>query len=217
MGQLVVDMFVTLDGVMQAPGEPDEDRDGGFEHGGWQAPYFDEESGKLMGEQIARVDALLLGRKTYEIFAAYWPKAPADDPIAAKLNGVRKYVASRTLGAVEWNNSTLIEGEVADEVPRLTQDHGELLVIGSGNLVQTLLRHDLVDLLNLWVYPVLLGTGKRLFADGTIPTALRLTGSATFAGGAVLLSYERAGKPTYGNMAWDADEGPVTAPPTPSP
>ncbi|HZA75228.1 MAG TPA: dihydrofolate reductase family protein [Acidimicrobiales bacterium] len=215
MGQLVVDMFVTLDGVMQAPGEPDEDRDGGFEHGGWQAPYFDEESGKRIGDHIARMDALLLGRKTYEIFAAYWPNAP--DPIGAKLNRVPKYVASRTLGAVEWNNSTLIEGDVADAVPRLKQDHGEVHVIGSGNLVKTLLQHGLIDVLNLWLYPILLGTGKRLFADGTIPTALRLTDSATFAGGAVLLTYERAGKPTYGNLARDADDRPVTAPPTPSP
>jgi dihydrofolate reductase len=205
MGELVVNMFVSLDGVMQGPGGPDEDREGGFEHGGWQAPYLDEESGKIISEGIARLDALLLGRKTYEIFAAYWPQAPADDPIAARLNSAPKYVASRTLDTVQWTNSKLIRGEVADEVARLKQDYDQIHVIGSGNLVQTLLRDDLVDQSNLWVFPVLLGSGKRLFAEGTIPTALRLLNSATFSTGAVLLTYQRAGKPRYGNMARDAD------------
>jgi dihydrofolate reductase len=206
MGELVVQMFVTLDGVMQAPGEPDEDLDGGFEHGGWQVPYLDEASGKIMLEHMARLDALLLGRKTYEIFAAYWPQAPADDPMAAQLNRVPKYVASRTLGTVDWTNSTLLKGEVADEVARLKHDYDQMHVSGSGNLVQTLLRHDLMDQLNLWIYPVVLGSGKQLFADGTIPTALRLVDSATFTTGTVLLTYQRAGKPTYGNLAWDADQ-----------
>jgi dihydrofolate reductase len=201
MGELVVNMFVSLDGVIQGPGMPDEDREGGFEHGGWQAPYFDEESGKAIGERIARLEALLLGRKTYEMFAAYWPRAAADDPIASRLNSARKYVASRTLDTVEWTNSTLIEGDVADAVARLKRDHDQIDVIGSGNLVQTLLRHDLVDRLNVWVYPLLLGSGKRLFADGTVPTALRLVESATFPKGAVLLAYQRTGKPTYGSMA----------------
>jgi dihydrofolate reductase len=204
MGELVVGMFVSLDGVMQAPGEPGEDREGGFQHGGWQVPYLDEETGKVIAEQLATMDALLLGRKTYEIFAAYWPKAPADDPIAARLNGVPKYVASRTLDRVEWANSTLIEGEVADAVARLKQDHDQVHVTGSGDLVQTLLRHDLVDRLSLWIYPVLLGSGKRLFADGTIPTALRLVDSATFGNGVVALTYRRVGKPGYGDMAWEA-------------
>ncbi|HZD38074.1 MAG TPA: dihydrofolate reductase family protein [Actinomycetes bacterium] len=201
MGELVVNMFVSFDGVIQGPGMPDEDREGGFEHGGWQAPYFDEESGKAIGERIARLEALLLGRKTYEMFAAYWPRAAADDPIASRLNSARKYVASRTLDTVEWTNSTLIEGDVADAVARLKRDHDQIDVIGSGNLVQTLLRHDLVDRLNVWVYPLLLGSGKRLFADGTVPTALRLVESATFPKGAVLLAYQRTGKPTYGSMA----------------
>ncbi|HZD74806.1 MAG TPA: dihydrofolate reductase family protein [Actinomycetota bacterium] len=201
MGELVVNMFVSLDGVMQGPGMPDEDREGGFEQGGWQAPYFDEESGKAIGEHIERLEALLLGRKTYEIFAAYWPRAAGDDPIAARLNSARKYVASRTLDTVEWSNSTLIEGDVAEAVARLKRDHGRIDVIGSGDLVQTLLRHDLVDRLNIWVYPVLLGSGKRLFADGTVPTALRLVESATFPKGAVLLAYQRTGRPTYGSMA----------------
>jgi dihydrofolate reductase len=197
----MVSMFVSLDGVLQGPGLPDEDREGGFEHGGWQAPYFDEESGKVIAEHTACLEALLLGRKTYELFAAYWPQAAASDPIAARLNSAPKYVASRTLDTVEWNNSQLIEGDVTDAVARLKRDHGQIDVIGSGSLVQTLLRHDLVDRLNVWVYPVLLGSGKRLFADGTVPTALRLVESATFPKGAVLLVYQRTGKPTYGSMA----------------
>jgi dihydrofolate reductase len=201
MGELVVNMFTSLDGVLQGPGAPDEDREGGFEYGGWQAPYSDEESGKVITEHTARLEALLLGRKTYELFAAYWPQAAGEDPIAARLNSAPKYVASRTLDTVEWNNSKLIEGDVADAVARLKRDHGQIDVIGSGNLVQTLLRHDLVDRLNVWIYPVLLGSGKRLFADGTVPTALRLVESATFPKGAVLLAYQRTGKPTYGSMA----------------
>jgi dihydrofolate reductase len=201
VGELVVNMFMSLDGVIQGPGMPDEDREGGFEQGGWQAPYFDEESGKAITEQMAHLEALLLGRKTYEIFAAYWPRAAADDPIASRLNTARKYVASRTLDTVEWTNSTLIEGDVADAVARIKGEHGRIDVIGSGDLVQTLLRHDLVDRLNLWIYPVLLGSGKRLFADGTVPTALRLVESAIFPKGAALLAYQRIGKPSYGSMA----------------
>lgn len=201
MGQLFVDMFVTLDGVIQGPGAPKEDLEGGFKHGGWQAPYLDEESDKLITEDIERIDALLLGRKTYDIFAAYWPKANKDMQIAAKLNSVPKYVASRTLKKVDWNNSTLINGDVAEGVARIKQKYSEVHVIGSGNLVQTLLKHDLVDKLNLWVYPVILGSGKRLFAQGAIPAALRLVKSAVFSKGAVLLTYERAGKPTYGDLS----------------
>ncbi len=201
MGKLVVDTFLTLDGVMQAPGGTDEDREEGFQYGGWQGAYFDDESGQVITEQSQTTDALLLGRKTYQLFAAYWPNAPADEPIAAHLNNVRKYVASRTLKTVEWTNSRLIEGDVADAVKRMKQDHNEIHVIGSGNLVQTLLREELVDRFNLWVYPLLLGSGKRLFADGTIPAALRLVESKTFPKGAVLLTYESAGKPTFGDIA----------------
>ena len=170
MGELVVNMFTSLDGVLQGPGGPDEDREEGFEYGGWQAPYFDEESGKIITDHIAGLEALLLGRKTYEIFAAYWPKQPAENPIAARLNSAPKYVASRTLDTVGWADSTL-------------------------------LRNDLVDRLDLWVHPVLLGSGKRLFAEGTVPTALRLVESATFSKGVVHLVYERAGKPTFDSMA----------------
>ena len=201
MGALVVNMFLSLDGVLQGPGAPDEDRAGGFEYGGWQVPYLDEQSGKVIADNIASLEALLLGRKTYEIFAAYWPRQPAENPIAARLNSAPKYVASRTLDTVGWANSKLLEGDVAEAVARLKGEFGRVDTIGSGNLVQTLLRNDLVDRLNLWVYPVLLGGGKRLFAEGTVPTALRLVESATFSKGAVQLSYERAGKPTFGSMA----------------
>ena len=201
MGELVVNMFTSLDGVLQGPGAPEEDREGGFEYGGWQAPYVDEDSGKVIGDNIAGLEALLLGRKTYETFAAYWPQQPAENPIAARLNGAPKLVASRTLDTVGWTNSRLIEGDVAEAVAQLKGEFGRLDVIGSGDLVQTLLRNDLVDRLNLWVFPLLLGSGKRLFAEGTVPTALRLVESATFSMGAVHLIYERADKPTFGSMA----------------
>ncbi|MEX0875764.1 MAG: dihydrofolate reductase family protein [Actinomycetota bacterium] len=202
MGTLVIDMFVTLDGVAQGPGAPDEDRGGGFEHGGWQAPFFGEEdeSGRIIGENIERMDALLLGRKTYEIFASYWPQAPKDLDIATKLNAVPKYVASRTLTSADWTNSTVIDGDAADQVAKLKESHNEIHVIGSIDLAQTLLGNELVDRINLWIYPVVLGTGKRLFSDGAVPTALRLVQSATFPNGSVLLVYETTGKPTYGNL-----------------
>jgi dihydrofolate reductase len=205
MGEVVVSMFVTLDGVMQSPGMPEEDRDSGFEHGGWQVPYFDDETGQVMVEDISRFDALLLGRRTYEIFATYWPHVSDDDPIAAKLNRAPKYLASRSLHTAEWQNTTILGGEIADEVARLKLEYDEIAVSGSGNLVQTLLREDLVDRLSLWIYPVLLGSGKRLFADGTVPAALRLVDSTTYGNGAVRLIYERLGKPTYGTTALDAD------------
>jgi dihydrofolate reductase len=201
MGKLVVNTFTTLDGVMQAPGMPEEDREGGFDQGGWQVPYFDEESGQVMAEGMASFDALLLGRKTYEIFASYWPNAPADDPMAERLNKIPKYVASRTLDNVTWENSTLLTGDVDYEVPRLKEAYNEIHTSGSGNLVQSLMKRGLVDQYNLWVYPVLLGSGKRLFGDGTMPTALRLVESKTFGNGAVLLSYQPTGKPEYGSTA----------------
>src|SRR3989442_11372129 len=144
MGQLIVSEFVTLDGVMQAPGGPEEDTEGGFKHGGWQAPLLDEESLSLMTRGIGRMDALLLGRKTYDIFAAYWPRATTDKEIADKLNNAPKYVASRSRRRLEWNNSTLIQGDLSKEASRIKQAHSAEHMIGSGNLVQTLLPHDLV-------------------------------------------------------------------------
>jgi len=207
MGKLVVGTFLTLDGVMQAPGGPGEDPDGGFEHGGWTVPYFNDEMGQLMTGWIEQATALLLGRKTYEIFAAYWPRVTdPEDATASKLNSLPKYVASRTLDTVDWNNSTLIKGDVAEEVARLKRDTGgEIHVPGSGDLIQTLMKHDLADEFRLWVFPVLIGTGKRLFAEGTIPGGLRLIDTRTSSTGVTGHAYERAGKLEYGSFALEED------------
>jgi dihydrofolate reductase len=202
MGKLIVTEFVTLDGVAQAPGGPDEDRDSGFAYGGWQAPLFDEESGSVMFEHARSMDALLLGRKTYEIFANYWPTAPEEIPFTGLLNGVPKYVASRTLaGPLAWEGSSLVAEDLAQGVTSLKERHDEVHVIGSLDLVQSLLRFGLVDRLNLWQYPLLLGSGKQVFGDGTVPTALRLTESVTYPNGTLQLAYETVGVPTYGDMA----------------
>jgi dihydrofolate reductase len=205
MRTLVVGTFLTLDGVMQAPGGPDEDRDGGFEHGGWSVKYWDDMMGRLIVEQMQYPDALLLGRRTYEIFAAHWPRVTdQDDPVASKLNSMRKYVVSRSLRKAEWNNSVLISGEVAPSVARLKeQPGGEIQVHGSGGLIQTLLKHDLVDGFRLWVFPVVVGSGKRLFGDGTIPGALRLVGTDVSTTGVAIHRYERAGPLAYGSFEVD--------------
>jgi dihydrofolate reductase len=199
MGELIVTTFLTLDGVMQAPGGPDEDREGGFEHGGWQAPLTVPASGERLLEECRTWDAYLLGRRTYDIFAGYWPHAE-DGPFTRLMNTQPRYVASRTLTQSDWPGTTILHGDLAGEIPRLKARHDRIGVWGSADLVRSLLGHDLVDRLDLWVYPVVLGTGKRLFADGTVPTALRLVDSATFEGGAVRLVYEHAGRPTYGRM-----------------
>ena len=202
MGKLIVTEFVTLDGVAQAPGGPDEDRDGGFAHGGWQAPLADPESGAIMFEQAQRMDALLLGRRTYEIFADYWPSASPEIPFTRLLNDIPKYVASRRLaGSLAWQGSTLVADDLAGSITALKERHDEIHVIGSLDLLQWLLRIGLVDRMNLWVYPVLLGSGKQMFAGGTVPTALRLTESVTYPSGTLHLAYETAGLPTYGTLA----------------
>ena len=202
MGKLIVTEFVTLDGVAQAPGGPDEDGDGGFAYGGWQAPLGDQEAGTVLFEQASSMDALLLGRTTYEIFANYWPTAPEEMPFTGLMNSVPKYVASRTLsGPLAWQGSTLVTEDLAAGITSLKERHDEVHVIGSLNLVQSLLRLDLVDRLHLWLYPLLLGSGKRVFADGTVPTALRLTESVTYPNGTLQLAYETAGAPTYGDLA----------------
>lgn len=200
MRKLVVGTFLTLDGVMQAPGAPDEDRDGDFRHGGWLVPYFDDTLVETMTEWTTSAGAFLLGRKTYEIFAASWPRStdPADESAMA-LNTRPKYVASRTLKDVSWNNASLLQGDVADAVAELkSRDGGEIQVHGSSELVQTLLEHDLVDELRLWMFPVALGTGKRLFGDGTIPRSFRLVDLRQNTTGAVLHVYERVGDLKYG-------------------
>jgi dihydrofolate reductase len=199
MRTLMVTEFVSMDGVVQGPGGPDEDRDGGFAHGGWAAPYIDEEVLARAIGGAARADALLLGRRTYEEFAATWPLAPADDPIGSKWSAVRKHVVSRTLMSVTWQNSTLLEGDVVDAVAELKKtDGGEIQVHGSVQLVQALLAHDLVDELQLIVIPVLIGSGKRLFGSGTVPARFDLVASATTRSGVVVGRYARAGAITYG-------------------
>jgi dihydrofolate reductase len=200
-GKLVAGTQLSLDGVMQAPGGPDEDQDGGFDQGGWSMNYWDEQMGEVMDGQFAETDALLLGRKTYEIFAAHWPNVDEEDnPVATKLNSMPKYVASRTLDAVEWNNSTLLSGDVAEAVETLKKERGDVIMMqGSHNLIQTLLAHDLVDEFWLWTFPLVLGDGKRLFADGTIPTGLELTSTETSSTGVQMLRYERAGEIDYGS------------------
>ena len=204
-GTLVVGTFLTLDGVMQAPGGPDEDRDGGFEQGGWSVNYWDGKMGEIMDGQFAEVDALLLGRKTYEIFAAHWPNVESeDDPVAAKLNSMPKYVASGTLDAVEWNDSTLLSGDVVEAVENLKKDRGDVILVqGSHDLIQTLLSHDLVEEFWLWIFPLVLGDGKRLFGDGTIPAALELTSAETSSTGVQMLRYDRAGDIEHGSFALD--------------
>jgi dihydrofolate reductase len=202
MRKLVVGTFVTLDGVMQAPGGPNEDRDGGFRHGGWLVPYFEERFVEIMTEWTKRAGAFLLGRKTYEIFAASWPKStdPADE-IATALNTRPKFVASRTLDKVNWSNSRLLKGDVAEEVAKLkVQEGGEIQVHGSSNLLQTLLKHNLIDTLRIWQFPVLIGAGKRLFGEGTIPCSFRLVDTQQTNTGAVLHVYERAGALKYGEV-----------------
>ncbi|PWC03746.1 dihydrofolate reductase family protein [Agromyces badenianii] len=205
MGIIVVDLFITLDGVYQAPGGPEEDPEGGFEFGGWQGPYLDEESGESIGAGIDRLQALLLGRKTYDIFAGYWPNQ-GDQPIAVKFNAVPKFVASRTLTDPSWAGTTVVT-DVATEVRAIRDRFDEIHVIGSGDLVRTLLNEGLVDRLNLLVYPVVFGTGKRLWSGGA-PGAFRLAEPPkVFPKGAMQLVYEPAGEVVTGfDMATDLPE-----------
>ena len=200
--RLTLTTFITLDGVMQAPGGPTEDTSDGFAHGGWSAPYGDDDMGQAMVAWMADADAFLLGRRTYEIFAGYWPHVTdPDDPIASKLNSLPKYVASRTLKDVSWNGATLIDGDVAQRVAELKRQPGrELQVHGSGVLAQTLMQHDLIDEYQVLTYPVVLGTGRRLFADGARPAALRLLNSRTTGSGVTISVYAPAGEPKYGSF-----------------
>lgn len=203
MRELVVTTFLTLDGVMQAPGGPEEDPSGGFEHGGWSVKYWDDVMAQQMGEVMGKPFELLLGRKTYEIFAAHWPHA-TDDQGAEPLNRARKYVASRTLTTVDWSNSTLLEGDVGEAVAKLKRESGpEIQVHGSWNLIQTLMKHDLVDRYILWIFPVVLGTGKRLFSEGAVPAGMRLADTTTSSTGVVIAKYEPAEAIDYGSFALD--------------
>lgn len=200
MGKLVVGIFLTLDGVYQAPGGQDEDREGGFEYGGWTWPYWDDEIGRRVVEATTASGALLLGRKTHDIFAASWPNADEADPIAHHLNSVPKYVASRTLTTSDWNNTRVLKGDVVAEVTKFKDEYNETAVTGSGQLIQTLLQGDLVDVFRLWTFPVIIGSGKRLFGDGTLPGALKLTDSWTSGTGVTFNTYERAGALRIGDL-----------------
>jgi dihydrofolate reductase len=200
MGDLTITTFLTIDGVMQAPGGPTEDRSGGFAHGGWVIPHFEESLGAFMVEVFGRAGAFLLGRGTWQIFAGHWPRVtdPAD-PVAGPLNRLPKYVASRTLERADWAGSAIVR-DAPVEVARLKGAlQGELQVHGSPGLLQSLLRTELIDELNLVTFPVVLGGGKRLFEGGAAPSAFSLAGSRTTPKGVVVATYRRAGKPTYGD------------------
>jgi dihydrofolate reductase len=198
MRKIVVLSFVTLDGVMQAPGGPEEDTSGGFEYGGWTVPYFDEALGNVMAAQMGGPFALLLGRRTFEIFASYWPEHAADWP---GINEATKYVVSNTVRQHEWSNSVFIGGDVVSEIRKLKEGDGPpLQVHGSGNLIQTLLKHDLVDELWCKIFPITLGKGKRLFESGTSPAAWALESSTVSPSGVIVASYRRAGPVTTGSF-----------------
>ncbi|SNQ61718.1 dihydrofolate reductase family protein [Candidatus Methanoperedens nitratireducens] len=203
MRKLIVSTFITLDGVMQAPGGPEEDPTGGFNYGGWTFNYWDDMMGQVMDGYMAKPFELLLGRKTYEIFAAHWPYIK-DDPTADKLNSAKKYVISRTLNEVSWNNSTLLTGNVEQAIRNLKEQKGpEIQVHGSGNLIQTLLKNDLLDEFRLWIFPVTIGKGKRLFGEGTQPAHLKLIDSKISTTGVIIATYIPAGELKIGSFALD--------------
>jgi len=201
MRKLIVSTFQSLDGVMQAPGGPGEDDSGGFTHGGWSVNYWDDLMGQVMAEATSRPFAMVLGRRTYDIMAAFWPHAP-EEAGAKVFNDATKYVASRGRPALEWSNSVLIEGDAAEGLAALKREDGpELQVHGSANLIQTLVRHNLVDEYRVWTFPVVLGSGKRLFAEGAVPSALQLVDSRVSTTGVVIGTYEPAGELVTGSFA----------------
>jgi dihydrofolate reductase len=199
MRKIVVLSFITLDGVMQAPGGPTEDTSGDFEYGGWTVPYFDDFSGQVMSEQMGRPFDLLLGRKTYEIFASYWPHQT--DPVASAFNNATKYVASTTAIEYDSEKTVILNENVVDQIKKLKEEEGpELQVHGSGNFIQTLLEHDLVDELWLKIFPITLGKGKRLFDKGTIPASFTLVESKTSPRGVIIADFKRAGEVETGSF-----------------
>lgn len=202
MRKLVVLSFISLDGVMQAPGGPEEDTSSNFKFGGWTFPYFDEAAGEMMGKQMDMPFELLLGRKTYDIFASYWPKQPDDVPPAGPFNKTTKYVVSKSKIKLPWKNSVLITGDdVAGQLKALKKKDGPMLQVhGSGNMIQTLLKNDLVDELWLKIFPVTLGKGKRLFEEGTIPAAYKLTDSKVMPTSVIFANYKRAGEVKTGTI-----------------
>jgi dihydrofolate reductase len=201
MRKLLVTTFLTLDGIMQAPGGPGEDDDNGFAYGGWSVNFWDDKMGEVMGEIMAHPFDLVLGRRTYDIFAGYWPTAP-DDAGGKPLNDATKYVVSRGKPTLDWKESVLIEGDAATGIAALKRTDGpELQVHGSGNLIQTLLRNNLVDEFHLWVFPVVVGSGKRLFADGAIPAALKLLDTTVSTTGVVIGTYVPGGELVTGSFS----------------
>jgi dihydrofolate reductase len=200
MRKLVVQTFVTLDGVMQAPGGPGEDDEGGFTHGGWSVNYWDDQMGQAMAEQTTKPFAMVLGRRTYEIMAAYWPTAP-EEAGGKVFNDATKYVVSRNRPALTWQNSVLVDGDAAEGLAALKREDGpELQVHGSANLIQSLLRNNLVDQYRLWIFPVVVGSGKRLFSEGTVPSGLKLVDSKVSSTGVVMGTYEPAGEIPTGSF-----------------
>jgi dihydrofolate reductase len=201
MRKLTLTQFVTLDGVVQSPGGPDEDPSGGFAKGGWLLPFAESPLfGEVMGARFDKAGGFVLGRKTYEIFAAWWPNVGDDDPTAAKLNHLPKYVASTTLGSVDWDHATILGSDVVEAVTELKAEDGdELQIHGSGRLVQTLMRHNLIDVYELLLFPVVLGEGKRLFETG-IDRSMSLASSRATDSGLVVLTYEPAGELTFGSV-----------------
>ena len=191
MSKLVVNTNLTLDGVMQSPADPDEDRRDGFEHGGWAPPYFDQVMGDVAAEGIAKGGAMLFGRRTYEHFASFWPTQPDDNQFASVLNNRQKYVASRTLEEpLSWSNSTLLQGDAMEAVAKLKKQPDDLVVLGSGELVQSLMRSNLVDEYVLLIHPLVLGSGRRLFTDGGASATLRLVDTKTTTTGVVIARYQ---------------------------
>lgn len=218
MRKIVTMAFVSLDGVMQAPGGPEEDPSGGFEHGGWTAPFFDEVAGAALDEVFSKPFDLLLGRKTYDIFAAHWPRIPTDPgargydegeaEMARRFNGVTKYVATHRLDSLRWQNSQSLGGDVVARVRELKREDGPILLTqGSSELIQTLLAHDLIDELRLLIFPLALGRGKRLFGEGAQPAAFRLEEATASPNGIVIARHVRAGDVTTGSFALDSDVG----------
>lgn len=204
MRKLVVLSFITLDGVMQAPGGPEEDPTGGFKYGGWAFGYFDDFLVQVMVEQMSKDYDLLLGRKTYEIFAAHWPYVKGDDPFAGNLNRSKKYVVSTTLRKLDWNNSELVKGDIVKAVKKLKEQEGpEIQVHGSGKFIQMLLNHDLVDELWLKIFPITIGSGKRLFAEGTIPAEFKLLENKVSPNGVIIATYSRAGEVKIGSTEFE--------------
>lgn len=202
MRKLVALTFVSLDGIMQAPGGPEEDTSGGFAYGGWTFPYFDETLGEVMAEQMGMPFDLLLGRKTYEIFASHWPNQDPNEPGVAELNKAKKYVVSTGTPDLSWENSELINGDIVAKIKALKNEDGPILQVhGSSNLLQTLLKEDLLDELWLKIFPVTLGGGKRLFGEGTQPAAFELLESRTSPSGVIVADYKRAGDVKTGSFA----------------